>query len=153
KHRSRTNHGSRASGASHLIHGKFAARHQRSVHDRYGHQDALCWTRLVLLNKAFTKKIPDLSISGRVVRFLSRALVWLLRKPASAKSDEYLRSISMRVMVVVKANKDSEAGVLPDKKILTEMGKFNEELVKAGIMLAGEGLQASSKGKRVRFLG
>jgi hypothetical protein len=59
----------------------------------------------------------------------------------------------MRVMVVVKANKDSEAGVLPGKKILTEMGKFNEELVKAGIMLAGEGLQASSKGKRVRFSG
>jgi hypothetical protein len=59
----------------------------------------------------------------------------------------------MRVMVVVKANKDSEAGVLPDKKMLTEMGKFNEELVKAGIMLAGEGLQASSKGKRVRFSG
>ena len=59
----------------------------------------------------------------------------------------------MRVMVIVKANKDSEAGVLPDKKILTEMGKFNEELVKAGVMLAGEGLQASSKGKRVRFEG
>ena len=57
----------------------------------------------------------------------------------------------MRVMVIVKANKDSEAGVLPDEKILTEMGKFNEELVKAGVMLAGEGLQASSKGKRVRF--
>ncbi|HKW40952.1 MAG TPA: YciI family protein [Gemmatimonadales bacterium] len=59
----------------------------------------------------------------------------------------------MRVMVIVKANKDSEAGVLPDKKILTEMGKFNEQLVKAGVMLAGEGLQASSKGKRVRFEG
>jgi hypothetical protein len=59
----------------------------------------------------------------------------------------------MRVMVVVKASKDSEAGVLPGKKMLTEMGKFNEELVKAGIMLAGEGLQASSKGKRVRFSG
>ena len=59
----------------------------------------------------------------------------------------------MRVMVVVKANKDSEAGVLPDKKMLTEMGKFNEELVKAGIMLAGEGLRASSKGKRVQFSG
>ena len=59
----------------------------------------------------------------------------------------------MRVMVIVKANKDSEAGVLPDKKILAEMGKFNEELVKAGIMLAGEGIQASSKGKRVRFDG
>jgi hypothetical protein len=59
----------------------------------------------------------------------------------------------MRVMVIVKANEDSEAGVLPDEKILTEMGKFNEELVKAGVMLAGEGLQASSKGKRVRFDG
>ena len=59
----------------------------------------------------------------------------------------------MRVMVIVKANKDSEAGVLPDQKILAEMGKFNEELVKAGVMLAGEGLQASSKGKRVRFEG
>jgi hypothetical protein len=59
----------------------------------------------------------------------------------------------MRVMVLVKANKDSEAGVLPDTQILTEMGKFNEALVKAGVMLAGEGLQASSKGKRVRFEG
>jgi hypothetical protein len=59
----------------------------------------------------------------------------------------------MRVMVIVKATKDSEAGVLPDEKLLTEMGKFNEELVKAGIMEAGEGLQPSSKGKRVRFSG
>jgi hypothetical protein len=59
----------------------------------------------------------------------------------------------MRFMVIVKANKDSEAGVLPDEKILTEMGKFNEELVKAGVMLAGEGLHASSKGARVRFDG
>ena len=57
----------------------------------------------------------------------------------------------MRVMVIVKANQDSEAGVLPDRKVLAEMGKFNDELVKAGVMLAGEGLQASSKGKRVRF--
>ncbi|HEY6191585.1 MAG TPA: YciI family protein [Bacteroidota bacterium] len=57
----------------------------------------------------------------------------------------------MRFMVIVKANKDSEAGVLPDKKLLAEMGKFNEELVKAGVMLAGEGLHASSKGVRVRF--
>jgi len=56
-------------------------------------------------------------------------------------------------MVIVKANKESEAGVLPDKKILTDMGKFNEELVKAGVMLAGEGLQPSSKGKRVSFSG
>ncbi len=59
----------------------------------------------------------------------------------------------MRFMVVVKANKDSEAGVPPDTKILTEMGKFNEELVKAGVMLAAEGLHASSKGVRVRFSG
>ena len=59
----------------------------------------------------------------------------------------------MRVMVIVKANTDSEAGVLPSKELLTEMGKFNEELVKAGVMLAGEGLQASSKGKRVKFDG
>jgi hypothetical protein len=60
---------------------------------------------------------------------------------------------TMRFMVIVKANKDSEAGVLPDEKMLTEMGKYNEELVKAGVMLAGEGLQASSKGARVRFSG
>jgi hypothetical protein len=59
----------------------------------------------------------------------------------------------MRFMVLVKADKDSEAGVLPDKKLLTEMGKFNEELVKARVMLAGEGLRASSQGKRVRFSG
>ena len=59
----------------------------------------------------------------------------------------------MRFMVLVKADKNSEAGVLPDKKILTQMGKFNEELVKAGVMLAGEGLHPSSKGARVRFSG
>jgi hypothetical protein len=56
-------------------------------------------------------------------------------------------------MVIIKANKDSEAGKLPSEKLLTEMGKFNEELVKAGIMLAGEGLHPSTKGKRVRFSG
>ena len=59
----------------------------------------------------------------------------------------------MRFMVLVKATKDSEAGVLPDQKLLADMGKFNEELVKAGVMLAGEGLQPSSKGARVRFSG
>jgi hypothetical protein len=59
----------------------------------------------------------------------------------------------MRFMVIVKASKDSEAGVMPNQKLLAEMGKFNEELVKAGVLLAGEGLQASSKGKRVRFSG
>ena len=59
----------------------------------------------------------------------------------------------MRVLVMVKANKDSEAGVMPTEKLLTEMGKFNEELVKAGVMLAGEGLHPSSKGKRIKFSG
>jgi hypothetical protein len=59
----------------------------------------------------------------------------------------------MRFMIIVKASKDSEAGVLPSEQLLTEMGKYNEELVKAGVMLAGEGLQPSSKGARVRFSG
>ena len=59
----------------------------------------------------------------------------------------------MRCMVVVKANKESEAGIMPSQKLLSEMGKFNEELVKAGVLLAGEGLQPSSKGKRVKFSG
>ncbi len=57
----------------------------------------------------------------------------------------------MRVMVIVKASQDSEAGVMPSTDELTEMGKFNEELVKAGVMLAGEGLHPSSRGKKVRF--
>ena len=59
----------------------------------------------------------------------------------------------MRVMVIIKANKESEAGVLPGTKFLAEMGKFNDELVKAGVMLAGEGLHPSSKGKRLQFSG
>ena len=59
----------------------------------------------------------------------------------------------MRVMVIVKASNESEAGQMPSEKILTEMGKYNEELVKAGVMLAGDGLHPSSKGKRVRFSG
>jgi hypothetical protein len=59
----------------------------------------------------------------------------------------------MRVMVIVKANKESEAGEMPSEKILTDMGKYNEELVKAGVMLAGDGLHPTSKGKRVRFSG
>ena len=59
----------------------------------------------------------------------------------------------MRVMVIVKANKDSEAGILPNKEILTKMGKYNEQLVNAGIMLAADGLHPSSKGKRVKFDG
>jgi hypothetical protein len=59
----------------------------------------------------------------------------------------------MRFMVIVKATKDSEAGIMPSQELLTAMGKYNEELAKAGIMLAGEGLQPSSKGARVRFNG
>ena len=59
----------------------------------------------------------------------------------------------MRFMVIVPASKESEAGVLPDGKILTEMGKFNEEMVRAGVMLAGEGLQPTSKGARLKFSG
>jgi hypothetical protein len=59
----------------------------------------------------------------------------------------------MKVMVIVKASKNSEAGVMPSEKLLAEMGKFNEELVKAGVMLAGEGLHPSGKGKRIKFSG
>jgi hypothetical protein len=59
----------------------------------------------------------------------------------------------MRVMVIVKATADSEAGLMPSEQLLTEMGRYNEELVKAGIMLAGEGLKPSSQGKRIRFSG
>jgi hypothetical protein len=59
----------------------------------------------------------------------------------------------MRVMVIVKANTDSEAGVMPNRELLAKMGEFNEGLVKAGVLLAGDGLQPSSKGKRVRFSG
>jgi hypothetical protein len=59
----------------------------------------------------------------------------------------------MRVMVIIKATKESEAGVMPDQRLLAEMGNYNEELVKAGVMLAGEGLHPSSRGKRVRFSG
>jgi hypothetical protein len=61
--------------------------------------------------------------------------------------------MTMRVMILIKATKDSEAGTMPSEKLMTEMGKYNEELVKAGIMLAGEGLHPSKKGARVRFSG
>jgi hypothetical protein len=68
-------------------------------------------------------------------------------------SNSKIGEITMRVMVMVKASKESEAGVLPSQELLAAMGKYNEELVKAGIMLAGEGLRPSSAGKRVRFSG
>jgi hypothetical protein len=67
--------------------------------------------------------------------------------------DDQDEEVAMRVMVQVRATKDSEAGVLPDEKLLADMGKFNEELARAGVLLAGEGLQPSSKGARVRFSG
>src|SRR5947209_19276256 len=70
-----------------------------------------------------------------------------------ARANQLEEISNMRMMVIVKANKKSEAGVLPDTEILTKMGKFNEQLVKAGVRLAGDGLQPSSKGKRVRFSG
>ena len=74
-----------------------------------------------------------------------------LNPETNSEKQNFKEIFTMRVMVIVKANKDSEAGVMPSEKILTEMGKFNEELVKAGVMLEGEGLHPSSKGKRVRF--
>src|SRR5216117_3853236 len=70
-----------------------------------------------------------------------------------AQKQTYKGDITMRVMVIVKASEESEAGVMPSEQLLTDMMKFNEELVKAGVMLAGEGLHPSSKGKRVRFSG
>src|SRR6266852_4869769 len=69
------------------------------------------------------------------------------------KTETQLEDTTMRFMILIKASNESEAGVLPSEQLLTEMGQFNEELVKAGVMLAGEGLQPSSKGARVKFAG
>src|SRR5437016_5983641 len=74
-----------------------------------------------------------------------------VRKPGSTPKPE--GDTTMRFMVIVKASKESEAGVMPSEQLLTEMGKFNEELTNAGVMLAGEGLHPSSKGARVKFSG
>src|SRR5882757_908558 len=74
-------------------------------------------------------------------------------KPARHPAQTKKRRIAMRAMVIVKADKNSEAGVMPTQQLLADMGKFNEELVKAGVMLAGDGLHPTSKGKRVRFSG
>jgi hypothetical protein len=70
-----------------------------------------------------------------------------------SERSQFLEDTTMRFMVLVKASKESEAGILPDEQLLAAMGQYNEELVKAGVMLAGDGLQASSKGARVRFDG
>jgi hypothetical protein len=94
------------------------------------------------------------SISRLLVRRSSRAEVQPVKPPdANLRNPKPIRRYKMRFLVMVRANKDSEAGVLPSEEILSKMGKFNEQLVKAGVMLAGEGLQPSSKGARVRFSG
>jgi hypothetical protein len=85
-----------------------------------------------------------MSISPRLVRRLGKEAVW----PRSIRGEK-----TMRVMVMVKATEDSEAGIMPSTELLETMGKYNEELVNAGIMLAGDGLHPSSKGKRVAFDG
>src|SRR5688500_13603579 len=74
-------------------------------------------------------------------------------KALSYRSRKIKEKANMRFMILIKASKDSEAGVMPDERLLTEMGNFNEELVKAGVMLAGEGLHPTSKGARIRFSG
>jgi hypothetical protein len=73
--------------------------------------------------------------------------------PANSAAPEPEEDKDMRVMVIVKATRESEAGVMPSEELLSAMGRYNEELVKAGVMLAGEGLHPSGKGKRVRFAG
>ena len=95
------------------------------------------------------------SIPHTLVRRNSRARVHARSRPPGdpAPDPKPEGDTTMRVMVLVKANKDTEAGVLPDEKLLAEMGKYNEELVKAGLVLAMEGLHPSSKGARVRFSG
>src|SRR4051794_18852289 len=90
--------------------------------------------------KSFCRRV---SIRRRVVRRLGRARV---RRPGDDDKET-----TMRVMVIVKANPESEAGALPSEEMLTAMGRYNEELVKAGVMLAGEGLHPSSEGVRVQF--
>jgi hypothetical protein len=87
-----------------------------------------------------------------LVRLVSRHRVRRVRsRPGCERKPE--RRYDVRFMILIKADKNTEAGALPDEKLLTEMGKFNEELVKAGVMLAGEGLHPSSKGARVKFSG
>jgi hypothetical protein len=95
----------------------------------------------------------NVSIWRAVVRRIDRARVTQPVETVRKLRSNIQGETTMRFMILVKADKNSEAGVLPDKKILTEMGKFNEELVKAGVMLAGEGLHPSAKGLRVRFDG
>jgi hypothetical protein len=97
-------------------------------------------------------QLLSVSIKNAVVMSILTGLARRTHIRDSAQFYRCRRQI-MRVMVIVKANKESESGVLPSREILTEMGKFNEELVKAGVMLAGEGLHSSAKGVRVKFGG
>jgi hypothetical protein len=84
---------------------------------------------------------------------ISPHLTRRLYKRAPMDEAAWRKDTTMRVMVIVKATKNSEAGIMPSEKLLAEMGGYNEELVKAGIMLAGDGLHPSSKGKRIKFSG
>jgi hypothetical protein len=90
------------------------------------------------------------SIARQLVRRHAEGRRW---RSCSTEHPLDAKEATMRVMVIIKATKNSEAGVMPSEQLLREMGTFNEELVKAGIMLAGDGLHPSSKGKRVRFAG
>jgi len=102
--------------------------------------------------KTQTCRINDENICATAVDFA--VVVRYTSRGGDAGSALKQREISkMRFMILVKANQDSEAGIMPSQQLLTEMGQFNEELTKAGIMLAGEGLQPSSKGVRVKFSG
>jgi hypothetical protein len=102
----------------------------------------------------FTVNLPGVSIPGSAVRYTVEARREPVNSARRPRSEFITKGeMTMRFMVIVKANKDSEAGVMPSEEVLTEMGKYNEELVKAGVMLAGEGLHPSSQGARVRFSG
>ena len=91
---------------------------------------------------------------GRECRFPSAAFGYWMRRGGVGRDGKVIaREVVMKVMVLVKATADSEAGVMPTPQLLAEMGRFNEALVRAGVMLAGEGLRPSREGKRVRFSG
>jgi hypothetical protein len=99
------------------------------------------------VNGRSNKKAVKLSIGQSAIRRQNR------RPRSQTQTQQRTGDTTMRVMVIVKANTDSEAGVMPNRELLAKMGEFNEGLVKAGVLLAGDGLQPSSKGKRVRFSG
>jgi hypothetical protein len=105
-------------------------------------------------NTVRRKALLKLSISRALIRRVNEGRKQRHQLPAKAMASSHPKmETNMRFMVIVKADKGSEAGVLPTREMLAEMGKYNEELAKAGVMLAGEGLQPTSKGARVRFDG